>query len=98
MSELAVEIHGLERSFGSGDTIVRVLRGLDLNVEKGQLVALYGPSGSGKTTLLNLIGALDRPTAGTISAAGKDLLKMSEGARAKFRRTQIGFIFQSYAL
>src|SRR5438270_13924652 len=98
MAELAVECIKVERTYGSGDAAARVLRGLDLNVERGKLVALYGPSGSGKTTLLNLIGALDRPNAGTITVAGKDILRMGEGARARFRRTQIGFIFQSYAL
>ena len=96
--ELAVEINHLERTYGEGEKAARVLRGLDLNVEPGKLIALYGPSGSGKTTLLNLIGALDFPTAGTIKLKGKDITKMSEGARAKLRRTQIGFIFQSYAL
>lgn len=91
-------MQGVERSFGSGQTLVRVLRGIDLTVQAGEIVALYGPSGSGKTTLLNLIGALDRPTAGTISVGGADILKMSEGARAKLRRKQFGFIFQSYTL
>jgi putative ABC transport system ATP-binding protein len=98
MAEIAVSVEGLERTFGSGESAVRVLRGLDLEVEKGQLIALYGPSGSGKTTLLNLIGALDRPTAGTIIVGGKDVTRMGDGARAKLRRTQIGFIFQTDVL
>src|SRR5215468_2437341 len=98
MTELAVECQGVERSFGTGESAVRVLRGLDLAVEPGKLVALYGPSGSGKTTLLNLIGALDMPTSGAISVLGKDIVHMSEGARANLRRKQIGFVFQSYAL
>jgi ABC-type lipoprotein export system ATPase subunit len=75
-----------------------VLRGLDLAVEQGKLVALYGPSGSGKTTLINLIGALDMPTAGSITVLGKDIVRMSDGARTKMRRNEIGFVFQSYAL
>src|SRR5579871_6329096 len=98
MTELAVECVGVERTFGSGDTAVRVLRGLDLAVPSGTLVALYGPSGSGKTTLLNLIGALDTPTKGAITVLGKDIVRMNDGARANFRRKEIGFVFQSYAL
>jgi ABC-type lipoprotein export system ATPase subunit len=97
-SQYAVKCVGVERSFGSGETTVRVLRGLDLTVEAGTLVALYGPSGSGKTTLLNLIGALDVPTGGSIEVLSSDIVNMSDGARATFRRTQLGFVFQSYAL
>jgi putative ABC transport system ATP-binding protein len=97
-SEIRVCVEEVERSFGSGDTAVHVLRGVDLTVREGELIALYGPSGSGKTTLLNLIGALDRPTAGTIEVAGKDILRMSDAARAKMRRKNIGFIFQSSTL
>ena len=93
-----VECIGVERTYQSGGGPVRVLKGIDLDVEPGQLVGLYGPSGSGKTTLLNLIGALDTPTAGQVHVCGKDLLRLSERGRAKLRRTQIGFIFQSYAL
>src|SRR5215467_10199299 len=89
---------GVERTFGQGDTAARVLRGVDLEVEAGTLVALYGPSGSGKTTLLNLIGALDLPTAGSINVLGKDIIRMSDRARANLRRNEIGFVFQSYAL
>ncbi len=92
--ELSVEIRGLKRSFGN----LHVLKGLDLDVRVGELVALYGPSGSGKTTLINLIGALDRPNAGTITVLGKNILKMREGRRAKMRRKQFGFIFQSAIL
>src|SRR5437868_11951455 len=96
--EIAVECIGVERTYGIGDTAVRVLRALDLRVAKGTLVALYGPSGSGKTTLLNIIGALDMPTAGAVHVLDKDIVHMNEGARANLRRTQIGFVFQSYAL
>ncbi len=84
----------VERSFGTGEHIVHVLRGIDLIVESGQIVALYGPSGSGKTTLLNLIGALDMPDRGEISVGAQDIVHMSAWKRAEFRRTQIGFIFQ----
>jgi putative ABC transport system ATP-binding protein len=93
-----VIVRGIERSFGSGDEMVRVLRGIDLTALPGERVALYGPSGSGKTTLLNLIGALDRPDSGTICIDDLDILKMNDRKRAKLRRQQIGFIFQSYTL
>jgi ABC-type lipoprotein export system ATPase subunit len=98
MTEYLIEAHGIERTFGTASNPVRVLRGLDLCVESGTLVALYGPSGSGKTTLLNLIGALDRPNAGSIMLKGQDIVKMGDGKRAKLRRTQIGFIFQTDTL
>lgn len=93
-----VECIGVEKTYQSGAGPVRVLKGIDLDVEPGQLIGLYGPSGSGKTTLLNLIGALDTPTAGQLNVCGKDLLRLSERGRANLRRTQIGFIFQAYAL
>lgn len=96
--QVSVLVEGVERSFGQGDTVVHVLRGLDLCVHTGELVALYGPSGSGKTTLLNLIGTLDLPNRGRIEVMGKDIVNMSERARARLRRRQIGFIFQSYTL
>ena len=92
--ELSDEVRGLKRSFGN----VHVLKGLDLEVRVGELVALYGPSGSGKTTLINLIGALDYPNAGSITVLGKNILKMREGRRAKMRRKQFGFIFQASTL
>lgn len=95
MSEAwCVRMRGVERSFGD----LHVLRGIDLDVRVGELVALFGPSGSGKTTLLNLIGALDRPDAGQIEVLGSDIVRMSDGHRARLRRTQIGFIFQGASL
>jgi len=93
-TELSVQVRGVERRFGA----LRVLRGVDLDVPGGKLVALYGPSGSGKTTLINLIGALDRPDAGAITVLGQDILRMSEAQRARLRRTRIAFIFQSATL
>lgn len=97
MSE-TVRVQGVERSFGDGDKALHVLRGVDLVAHEGQLIGLYGPSGSGKTTLLNLIGALDQPDAGKIEVCGQNVVKMREGARARLRRKQIGFIFQASAL
>jgi putative ABC transport system ATP-binding protein len=96
--DICVRVEDIERTFGSGETAVHVLRGVELTVTAGELIALYGPSGSGKTTLLNLIGALDRPTAGSLEVCGQDILRMSDSARAHLRRRQIGFIFQSATL
>ncbi|MBN1563611.1 MAG: ABC transporter ATP-binding protein [Anaerolineae bacterium] len=93
-NELSVQVRSVERNFGN----VRVLRGLDLDVRVGELVALYGPSGSGKTTLINLIGALDKPNAGQITVMDQNIVKMNDRRRAKLRRKQIGFIFQSATL
>ncbi len=96
--EQVIRVVGVHRTFGSGDKAVHVLRGLDLNVREGELIALYGPSGSGKTTLLNLIGALDRPNDGLIEVTGKNIVKMRDGGRTRLRRKKIGFIFQSNTL
>ncbi|MCB9454139.1 MAG: ABC transporter ATP-binding protein [Anaerolineaceae bacterium] len=98
MTDISVAVHGLERSFSNGGSTLHVLRGVDLDVQAGELVALFGPSGSGKTTLLNLIGALDRPNAGSIQVNNQDILKMGDRARETFRRKQIGFIFQNATL
>jgi ABC-type lipoprotein export system ATPase subunit len=98
MGNAIVECIGVERTYSSAAGPVRVLRGVDLLVEPGKLIALYGPSGSGKTTLLNLIGALDRPSAGSLIICGKDLSRLWERGRSALRRKQIGFIFQNYAL
>lgn len=98
LAEVYIRVEQVHRSFGQGETTTHVLRGLDVTVHKGELVALYGPSGSGKTTLLNLIGALDRPNSGLIEVDGKNIVKMGDSARARFRRSQIGFIFQNATL
>ncbi len=95
---VVVRVEGVERTFGQGERAVRVLRGVDLSVYAGELIALYGPSGSGKTTLLNLIGALDRPTAGTVEVDGKPINRMRDAGRTRLRRRKIGFIFQSGTL
>lgn len=93
-----VEVKGVHRAFGQGERRVHVLRGVDLNVHEGELIALYGPSGSGKTTLLNLIGTLDTPTSGEIIVNGTNINHLRERGRAKLRRQQLGFIFQTYTL
>ncbi|MCU0499063.1 MAG: ABC transporter ATP-binding protein [Anaerolineae bacterium] len=96
--EYAVRVETVKRSFGSGDRRVEVLKGVDLLVRAGELIALYGPSGSGKTTLLNLIGALDLPTAGKVIVDDQDLARLSQRKRSRLRRRKIGFIFQNNTL
>jgi ABC-type lipoprotein export system ATPase subunit len=94
-----VRAEGVARSFNvGGGEKVHALRGVDLTVEKGQLVALKGRSGSGKTTLLNLIGGLDRPTAGQVYFYGQQISTMPDRDLTRLRRHRIGFVFQSFAL
>jgi putative ABC transport system ATP-binding protein len=93
-----VETRGVTREYPMGETIVRALRGIDLRVQRGQLVAVKGRSGSGKTTLLNLIGGLDRPTAGQVFFDGGEVSSMDETDLIDLRRNKIGFIFQAFGL
>ncbi|GAB1421072.1 ABC transporter ATP-binding protein [Anaerolineales bacterium] len=88
----------IERSFSSGSQRLHVLRGLDIEVFAGEMLALYGPSGSGKTTLLNILGTLDKPDAGRVELLKRDITHLRNRELAGIRRKQIGFIFQSYAL
>ena len=88
----------LRKHYGSGDTCVKALDGVDFAVEEGEFVAIVGTSGSGKSTLLHMIGGLDRPTDGTVLVAGKDIFSLKDDALTVFRRRKIGFIFQSYNL
>ncbi len=88
----------LEKEYRSGPEVVRVLRGVSLDVRAGEVVALVGASGVGKSTLLHLLGGLDRPTAGRIVFDGEDLLARGEAALARYRRQEVGFIFQFYNL
>jgi putative ABC transport system ATP-binding protein len=90
----AVELTDVTRSFGP----IAVLKGIDLSVPQGQVVAVYGRSGSGKTTLLNLIGGLDRPSGGRIKVAGQELAGLNTVQLDELRRRKIGFVFQSYGL
>ena len=93
-----IAVDGLSRTFGRGRGAVEALRDVSFTLERGRLAVVYGRSGSGKTTLLNLVGGLDTPDSGTVSIAGRGITGMSEGERAKLRRSTIGFIFQSFAL
>lgn len=93
-----LETKDLRKVYGSGDTEVRALDGVDLTVEKGEFVAVVGTSGSGKSTLLHMLGGLDRPTNGTVIVDGKDIFSLKDEALTIFRRRKIGFVFQSFNL
>jgi putative ABC transport system ATP-binding protein len=93
-----VSMKAVVKAYVRGKQRVEVLRGIDLETEQGEFLALMGPSGSGKTTLLNLIGGLDRPDRGTITVAGERLEALSSGQLTKWRARHIGFIFQFYNL
>jgi len=97
-SEAIIQASAIKRSFGRGSGAVTVLKGVNLSIPRGKLVAFKGRSGSGKTTLINLLSALDRPSEGTITFDGRDLTKMSGGERDMLRRKEMGLIFQSFAL
>lgn len=93
-----VEVAGLTKHYIMGGEPLKVLQGIDLTVERGEIVCVMGPSGSGKSTLLNIIGGLDRPTAGTVFASGEDLAQMNDERLAGYRRREVGFVFQSFNL
>ncbi|MBW2279164.1 MAG: ABC transporter ATP-binding protein [Deltaproteobacteria bacterium] len=94
----AARLVDVTKRYRQGALDVFALRGLSLTIEKGEFTALCGPSGSGKTTTLNLIGALDRPTSGTVYLEGKDLAPLSRRQLSELRRDRIGFVFQAYNL
>ncbi len=89
------EARGVTRDFPGGSGIVRALRGIDLRIQPGELVALRGRSGSGKTTLLNILIGLDNPTQGQVFILGEDMARLSEAERARLRRESIGMMFQN---
>ena len=93
-----LETKDLRKVYGTGDTAVRALDGVDLTIEQGEFVAIVGTSGSGKSTLLHMLGGLDRPTSGSVTVDGKDIFSLKDEALTIFRRRKIGFVFQSYNL
>lgn len=93
-----IDIKQITRDFPLGQEIVKVLKGIDLLINKGEYVALMGPSGSGKSTLMNLLGCLDTPTAGSYNLNGKDVSNMSDDELAEIRNKEIGFVFQTFNL
>ena len=93
-----LETKDLRKVYGSGETEVRALDGVDLQVENGEFVSIVGTSGSGKSTLLHMLGGLDRPTSGSVHVDGRDIFSLSDEELTIFRRRKIGFVFQNYNL
>src|SRR5438552_6048519 len=89
-----LELDDVVKSYGSGTTEVRALRGVTLSVEAGEFVAIMGPSGCGKSTMLHLAGALETPSAGSIRVAGRELAGLDVAGRSELRRNDVGFVFQ----
>ncbi|HOZ75666.1 MAG TPA: ABC transporter ATP-binding protein [Flavobacterium sp.] len=98
MASPLIKITNIKRDFILGNEIVYVLKGIDLEINKGEYVALMGPSGSGKSTLMNLLGCLDTPTSGTYILNGKDVSQMHDDELAEIRNKEIGFVFQTFNL
>jgi putative ABC transport system ATP-binding protein len=97
-SEMAIRARGVTKEFGTGGSLTKALRGVDLDVPYGELLMLVGPSGCGKTTLVSIIAGTLEPTAGDVSVLGHDLVAMSNGRKVRFRRDNVGFVFQAYNL
>ncbi|MDD4238959.1 MAG: ABC transporter ATP-binding protein [Desulfotomaculaceae bacterium] len=98
MEDIVISLKNVNRVYGRGPSAVKALDIRSLDINRGELVAVTGPSGCGKTTLLNLLGALDRPSHGSIVMAGKDITALGETALCRYRREQVGIIFQAYCL
>ena len=95
---LVIKIRDITRDFPLGNDVVKVLKGIDLDIEQGEYVALMGPSGSGKSTLMNLLGCLDTATSGSYELSGKDVSHMTDDELAEIRNKEIGFVFQTFNL
>ena len=97
-ADAAVEARELRRQYGEGTTAVEALRGVDIDVKAGELVAVMGPSGSGKSTLMHILAGLDKPTSGTVTIAGTEITHLDDSELTKLRRKHIGFVFQFFNL
>ncbi len=96
---IVIKVNGIRKTYNPNTSIpVHALNGVDLEIEKGEFTAIVGPSGSGKTTLLNIIGGLDKPSAGKVEIGGKDISQLSDNQLIDFRKNNIGFVFQAYNL
>lgn len=98
MQLIILNTRALKKYYGSDETIVKALDGVDLEIENGEFVAIVGTSGSGKSTLLHMLGGLDRPTDGSVTVDGKDIFSLKDDELTIFRRRKIGFVFQNYNL
>lgn len=96
--EAILQVRNLKKYYGKGDTLVKALDGVNLDIEAGKFTAIIGSSGSGKSTLLNMLGGLDRPTSGSIKVGHTELSELNSEEATVFRRQQIGFVFQNYNL
>jgi len=97
-SETTIELHGVTKNYGTPPQLVRALRGVELEIQRDEIVVLLGPSGSGKTTLLNVVGGIEAPTEGSVVVGGRAVEELDEEARADFRREHVGFVFQFFNL
>jgi putative ABC transport system ATP-binding protein len=98
MNELVIESHSLVKTYRMGKILVDALRGVSLEVQRGEVIAIMGPSGSGKSTLMNILGCLDRPTSGEYILDGENVSRLSDNKLAAIRNRKVGFIFQSFNL
>ncbi len=98
ISQIAIELGGVNLSLGQGAARVHILKGIDLNIGKGEAIGLIGPSGSGKSTLLMVMAGLERADSGTVTVAGEELGRLNEDALARFRGRNVGIVFQSFHL
>src|ERR1700760_2101015 len=98
MSNPIIDVRQLTKTFHVGEVDVHALRGVDLNVGRGEFLSVIGPSGSGKSTLFHILGGLTPPTSGTIHIDGRDLRGMTEAERTNLRKSSVGFVFQKYNL